>query len=247
MDAVALLLRSAGHNVRTCAGETFSCTDTTDANCILSMARNPELLDVLKQKAAEGVTVINAPTGVHLCSNRYELDILLNQHGIAVPPESGCHGTWVKRGDASAEIKDDIILCKTEDEACEAIEQMKRRGIKSWIRQAHIPGDLVKFYGVSNHEQPAASLFSFSYPTDTGHSKFGLEQANGKAKHFPFEVEALQREAEKISRLTGVVAYGGDAVVKEDGSFFIIDFNDWPTFSSCREAAARAIACIAAE
>ena len=35
--------------------------------------------------------------------------------------------------------------------------------------------------------------------------------------------------------------YGGDAIVTSDGDFYIIDFNDWPSFASCREAAAEAI------
>jgi len=35
--------------------------------------------------------------------------------------------------------------------------------------------------------------------------------------------------------------YGGDAIVQADGSFYIIDFNDWPSFSPCVNAAAEAI------
>ncbi|MFS6554926.1 hypothetical protein VPJ68_05445, partial [Parabacteroides distasonis] len=36
--------------------------------------------------------------------------------------------------------------------------------------------------------------------------------------------------------------YGGDAIVTADGNFVIIDFNDWPSFSRCRDEAAEAIA-----
>ena len=36
--------------------------------------------------------------------------------------------------------------------------------------------------------------------------------------------------------------YGGDAVIRPDGRFFLIDFNDWPSFGSCTQAAAEAIA-----
>ena len=42
---------------------------------------------------------------------------------------------------------------------------------------------------------------------------------------------------------SGDIIYGGDAVVRRDGSFCMIDFNDWPSFSRCREEAALAIAC----
>ena len=36
--------------------------------------------------------------------------------------------------------------------------------------------------------------------------------------------------------------YGGDAVVSSEGDIRIIDFNDWPSFSACRDDAAKAIA-----
>lgn len=36
--------------------------------------------------------------------------------------------------------------------------------------------------------------------------------------------------------------YGGDAIHTSDGRTFIIDINDWPSFSTCRESAALSIA-----
>jgi len=45
-----------------------------------------------------------------------------------------------------------------------------------------------------------------------------------------------------LARAVGIKVYGGDCIVGEDGSFCIIDFNDWPSFSRCREDAATAIA-----
>lgn len=207
-----------------------------DMDVVLSMGREDDLLDVLEKLEHSGVRVINSPRGVRLCNNRYTLNALLKLNGIAIPPESGQNGIWVKRGDASAEIKDDVTLCHTEAEVEATIARMQQRGITSWVKQAHIPGDLVKFYGV------AERFFTHSYPTDSGHSKFGLESANGTAQHYTFDLKALQYEADKVARLTGVSIYGGDAIVRADGSFAIIDFNDWPTFSSCRQEAAKAIA-----
>ncbi len=52
----------------------------------------------------------------------------------------------------------------------------------------------------------------------------------------------LRAELEKIRQFSDIMVYGGDMVVRADGSFAIIDFNDWPSFSRCREEAARAIA-----
>ena len=54
--------------------------------------------------------------------------------------------------------------------------------------------------------------------------------------------EELQREVLRLAAALGVSVYGGDAIVRADGSFCLIDFNDWPSFSRCREEAADAIA-----
>ena len=75
-----------------------------------------------------------------------------------------------------------------------------------------------------------------------GFSKFGLERHNGKAHKYAFDTARLTAEAERASRLLHLPVYGGDCIVEPDGSFYFIDFNDWPSFSCCREAASAAIA-----
>ncbi len=55
-------------------------------------------------------------------------------------------------------------------------------------------------------------------------------------------MDGLRSAAERASAAVGVDVYGGDCIVRADGSFCIIDFNDWPSFSRCREDAAVAIA-----
>ena len=134
----------------------------------------------------------------------------------------------------------DTVFCKTQVEIDTAVKAFHERGIDEIARQAHIKGDLVKFYGVAH-----TPFFYHFYPTDTGKSKFGNEVINGKAHHYDFSVSALQESVNKLAAHIGVCVYGGDAIVKEDGSFFIIDFNDWPSFSPCREDAAKAIASLA--
>ena len=108
------------------------------------------------------------------------------------------------------------------------------------VVSAHVPGDLVKFYGVGT------AFFQFFYPSDDGISKFGDEKRNGVAHHYAFEAERLHQEVVRLSQLVGVEVFGGDAIIDEHGRFYIIDFNDWPSFSRCREEAAMAIAqCVA--
>jgi len=78
-------------------------------------------------------------------------------------------------------------------------------------------------------------------PTDDGTTKFGDEQHNGIAHHYPFDLEALATTANRLAALAETPVYGGDAIITADGAFCIIDFNDWPSFSRCRDEAAKAI------
>jgi hypothetical protein len=97
-------------------------------------------------------------------------------------------------------------------------------------------GDLVKFYGVRG-----TGFFKCFYPTDDGENKFDDEKRNGLAHHYNFDIQRLMESAERLAAITGLDVYGGDCIVRSDGSFAIIDFNDWPSFSRCREEAAKAI------
>lgn len=113
--------------------------------------------------------------------------------------------------------------------------EFRRRGIEDMVISAHVEGDLVKFYGVGER------MFRYYYPSDDGISKFGDEARNGQARHYAFSQTALRKTVAQLAELAGVAVYGGDAIIDEHGSFYIIDFNDWPSFSRCRDEAARAI------
>ena len=57
----------------------------------------------------------------------------------------------------------------------------------------------------------------------------------------------MRLAAERASRVAGVDVYGVDCIVRADGSVCLIDFNDWPSFSRCRDEAAQAIAKLTAD
>ena len=119
-----------------------------------------------------------------------------------------------------------------------ALQAFARRGIGSAVGLQHVPGDLIKFYGVEG-----TGFFYYYYPTAGGHfSKFGLERANGAPGGYAFDVAALKRTADRAARLSGLTVYGGDCIVRPAGDFCLIDFNDWPSFSLCKDEAAAAIA-----
>lgn len=206
-----------------------------DADIFVSMARSTAALAALSCKEHRGALAVNSAEGVRRCQ-RSLLDRLMRANGIAMPPLKGDNGYWLKRGDAAAQSKGDVVFCKDEESLNTARQSFVERGITNVVVSTHVVGDLVKFYGVGD------GMFRCFYPSDDGISKFGDEKVNGVAHHYTYDNDSLHREVVRLASITGVDVYGGDAVIDSEGRFYIIDFNDWPSFSRCREEAADAIA-----
>lgn len=246
-------------------------TTHDEADLYLSMARLPEALSILEGFEQQGRRVVNSPRGVRNCQ-RSVLEKLMRENQLSTPlayqegqgEESPC---WLKRGDAAAQSKDDVVFCNDAEVLKKAISDFEARGISDYVISRHVEGDVVKFYGVSalpsteetcSDSNPTSeganpafateggpgrgSFFRHFYPTDDGQTKFGDETArNGEAHHYAFDVSALQSEVERLAQLVGIEVYGGDAIIDREGRFYIIDFNDWPSFSRCRDEASEAI------
>lgn len=203
---------------------------------ILSMARSREVLSLLSAMQDKGAVVINDARSM-LKLSRSAIDRIMRENGIPAAPLHGNGGWWIKRGDETAQEKGDVRFAADCQERDLIIGEMKRRGITDLVTTAHVEGDLVKFYGVE-----PTGFFSTVYPADSGFSKFGDESRNGKPQYTAFDRLALKRHAARLASITGIGVYGGDCIVRRDGSYAIIDFNDWPSFSTCRQEAAGAIA-----
>ena len=229
LETVGARLLAAGHEVDTVSEEQPFSTDGYDR--IYSMGRLPETLEKL-----QGLNAINSSEGIANCA-RCRLEEIMRQIGTPMAPQEGAHGYWIKRGDAAAQSKGDVQFAATKTELEQKKEDFALRGITEYTISAHVPGDLIKFYGVAGTE-----FFRYYYPTDDGESKFGDEQRNGAARHYPFNVDELQHSANTLAEAVGIKVYGGDCIVDETGHYYVIDFNDWPSFSRCREEAATAIA-----
>ena len=204
------------------------------ADLYLTMARGTAVLQQLSEAEKAGKRVVNAAESVAQCV-RSVLHRALQAHAIPLPPTEGNVGYWLKRGDASAQEQGDVVFCQDKEALAMQQQLFVQRGVTDWVVEAHLPGDLLKFYGV------AGGFFRYFYPSDDGMSKFGNEQHNGLAHHYAFDAAQLQAMVEQVAALTGVEVYGGDVIVAPSGDFFLIDFNDWPSFSRCRETAAKAI------
>lgn len=204
-------------------------------DCCVSMARSDKALAVLAAMQSNGCMIVNSPQGVMSCQ-RSKLNRLMLENNIPMPNQEGEHGYWLKRGDTAAQTERDVVYCPDKTALEKTKDEFRARGIDDLVVSAHIIGDLVKFYGVGER------FFQYFYPSDDGISKFGVEQVNGKAHHYDFNVERLRSCVVKLAKLTGVDVYGGDVIIDKNGNYSIIDFNDWPSFSRCRIAAAKAIA-----
>ncbi len=133
--------------------------------------------------------------------------------------------------------KEDVSYARHTEEAQEVLQEYFLRGIKRAVINRHLPGDLIKFYGVAD-----SPFFYWFYPLQESHSKYGAEAINGMPANLPFSVEKLRAICAKCSEVLDVKIYGGDCIVSPEGDIRIIDFNDWPSFAPCRAEAAPHIA-----
>lgn len=202
---------------------------------IISMARSPKALDSLEQLEQSGIQVLNPSAGVRACQ-RSNIDKVMRENYLPLPPDKGDDGYWVKRADTTAQSKEDVCFCHDWSEVEKIKSTFMQRGITDVVTQAHVKGDVVKFYGVEG-----TGFFRYYYSGDDTETKFGDEGRNGKPWYYSFSSSNLQADAEKLACLLQTPVYGGDAIIQEDGCYVIIDFNDFPSFSKCRKDAAKAI------
>ncbi len=233
MDEVGFLLQEQGYEVSFVREDELN--GSVKADLMLTMGRQTRTLDILKEKESQGVIVINSPESVNACA-RATIDNLMRTNDIPTAPLDGNDGYWLKRGDQAAQEKTDVVFAKDETERDLRLSEFRKRGITDVVITAHVKGDCVKFYGVRG-----ARFFKTFYPCDDGDTKFDDEKTNGQSHHYGFSRERLENDAEKLASLTGTDIYGGDCIVRNDGSYAIIDFNDWPSFSRCRKEAAQAM------
>ncbi|MBI4056222.1 MAG: hypothetical protein HY399_01590, partial [Elusimicrobia bacterium] len=183
---------------------------------------------------------INSPRAVRNCYRTYLVPILTASSEIAFPatvirtvghpaasqiPSESPSAYWMKRGDVHNTCDRDVVFISTSAE-CEAIRQdFARRSIQHFILQTHIPGDLIKFYGVG----PGKWFTWFYHNPHT-------------AQHYPFDSSALDRMTQKAATALGLEVFGGDAIATENGNVVLIDVNSWPSFARVRMEAKKHIA-----
>jgi hypothetical protein len=210
-----------------------------DADLVVSMCQGPQASEVLLDRETAGGMIVNRPSSVLSC-HRHRLVSLLEDGRIAFPrtaivPTSGDaeldgFGTngrrvWLKRGDVHAERREDVVNL-LRDEIPAALHAFADRGIARVALQEHVPGPVLKFYGVADE-----SFFRF-YEADAG--------PQGPVP--PVNEACLRELAFTAAARVGLDVFGGDVALPEPDRPVLIDLNDWPSFAPYREDAARHIA-----
>ena len=229
------------------------------ADGLFSMSRDPLtlcLIDIVER--IDHLPCVNSAEGVITCTDRRALYRVMEEAGVPQPQTSfGClwepqtddeptdayeltkivpYPVWLKRCWGHTQVNDDVVLATNQDETTRALRAFVHRDVGLIAFCQHIEGDHIKFYGVADTE-----FFDATY-ADPAQSKLGHDVANGTPRHHAFDARQLQEHCEAVARKLRVPVYGGDAIVRANGSYCIIDFNDWPSFGHCREEAADAIA-----
>lgn len=249
-NLTAEALRKRGCQV-TAYSEAEFCEADIDEPVIMAMCREAETIEKLKKLEDAGRLVVNSGYGIENCT-RERMTRLLLGNGVPYPDslivntnenikdaleEHAMSQVWIKRGDFQTIHREDVSYCRHPEEAQEVLHEYFYRGITRAVVNRHLVGDLVKFYGIADTD-----FFYWFYPVEIGHSKYEEELAQASAMRYRLDENLLKETCAKVSNILNVRIYGGDCIVDRDGTFRIIDFNDWPSFAPCRKEAAPAIA-----
>jgi hypothetical protein len=148
----------------------------------------------------------------------------------------GSEACWIKRGDVHATGPGDVVFAPDPRTAGRALNEMAKRGIEKALLQEHVPGDLIKFYGVGDvgHRAPGNGA-------DGGWFEWFYHRDQRLAGH-AFDPADLSAAASRAAASLGLEIFGGDAIATRDGRVVVIDLNAWPSFALYRETASERIA-----
>jgi hypothetical protein len=237
MRRVGDVLAERGFNVELIAADAVN--EAPAANLFV-MCERGTVLDRLAAMEKTGAIVVNTTTAIRN-TYRHRMVELFARNRVAAPVSwvvatdankprpADC--AWVKRYDFHATQTDDVLYAASEVGWRDALSRFAERGIPFVIAQEHVPGDLVKFYGVRNSARSSdANWFQWFYHRDKGMMGHSFDEAR------------LSKAGHDAAASLGLEVFGGDAVIKADGEPMIIDLNAWPSYALYRDRAAEAIA-----
>jgi len=229
--------------------------ETDPPPCLFVMCERIPILERIAGWEALGACVVNPTEGIRN-TYRDRTASLFEREGVAFPSSvlvdtadaaprspSGSRdlsGLWIKRGDVHATEAADVVRAASTKDALSALADLRRRGVARALLQEHVPGDLIKFYGVA---APAAE--EVRSPDDSAWFEWFYHRDQVLSRH-PFEPARLEAAARRASAALGLEVWGGDAIVGPSGEPVVIDLNAWPSFALYRDRAAAAISALLA-
>ncbi|HPS64161.1 MAG TPA: hypothetical protein PK447_01145 [Ignavibacteria bacterium] len=235
MSLTAEELNKLGANVTMYTEDELGVKEIKE-NLIISMVQGPEGSKKLLELSRDKQLIMNTPESIINCY-RYNLIKKMEKSSIPFPlsriitdrnkiPKEikNIDGPlWLKRGDAHASCKEDVVKINSFREIPDGIDKFNKRGINRCAVQQHIEGFTVKFYGIQG------TGFFYWYP-----------QTN---QILPaFNEDDLSYIANLAAAALDLDVYGGDAIITPDLDIIIIDMNDWPSFAPIKEKASKIIA-----
>lgn len=229
------VLKKLGHEVNI-YDEEYIETNDLEEKYIFSMAQGINGILRLQKMEENGAFVLNAPASA-LNTHRTSMVRLLTKENIPFPKSLiidknnvaedyfslfKAKKVWLKRGDVHAEHKEDVTLIYSKNELDTTLEEFSKRGICSAVIQEHLPGDTIKYYGVSG-----TNFLYWYYLNGNNHASFSKNE--------------LKRLAFSSAEVLGLDIFGGDVIISPKGSISVIDVNDWPSFALVRDEAAEHI------
>lgn len=220
---VGEMLRDKGHNVKMIDGEEISKIEKERPDLIFSMARRQTTLDLLCKKE-KTIPIINSPRAVKLCLNRQEVYNIMKEENIPFPDTHEVllddikeeFPFVLKKTDSHGKLGDTFIV-RSSGELKSAINSLRASGTNKILLQVFVDGHVNKYYGIGNE------VFFPNF----------IETKN---------FERVKKYVIRLSRAVGLDVFGGDFIYTQKGEIYIIDFNDWPSFSPMKEEAAKKIA-----
>ncbi|MGP1515640.1 MAG: sugar phosphate nucleotidyltransferase [Bacteroidales bacterium] len=251
INAVKKRLIDEGFMVE-CKNEKYINFNSEYYPLVISMARNLQVIQGLKKWEQQGCKVINSSQACLNCYRARQIRIL-QDNKISIPKteivttnfnienwesELKYLDCWIKRGDFQTVEKIDVVKVTNNEEMQRVLDNYVSRDINTAVISQNIEGDIVKFYGVLQTE-----WFYYSYPTK---DKFG-NIINDSQERIKFDRKEFVNTCQRAAKVLGLDVYGGDAAVDKQGKFYIIDINDFPSFSACKDEAAKNIVRILCE
>ncbi|MFN8625123.1 MAG: hypothetical protein U0587_03935 [Candidatus Binatia bacterium] len=235
LETAARHLRDHGHAVTVFRADAPEWPAVDGVRLVFTMAQGAAAIARLQVWEDRGMRIVNSPAGILNCQRErtvtalararvaFPPSVLMATHGDTAFPAWAAAGVWLKRGDVHATEAGDVTRVDDVAAARAVLAGFHARGIRTALVQRHVPGTVLKFYGVRQR------FFHCVPPVDRPLPPAGV-------------VDNIRDLGERAARALSVEIFGGDCVYDAAGAVWLIDLNDWPSYASCRADGGRAIA-----